>query len=462
VEDALSAQPETAYHAPPPQGLYGRLLKLALPIMGANLMQMLYNLVDTFFLGRIGAAAVNAPTISFNIVMFLAVFGVGFGTAGTTLIAQSKGKGDRDRVDFYLGQLALLTLVLSVTVAVLGLSLHHPIMVAMQVPAESFEYTRQYLTIIFAGIPLMFGAFFFQAALQGIGNSVTPFVIQFVTVILNIAIDPIFIFGLGPVPRMEVAGAAYATVLCKGIAAVAGLAILIRGRRGMKLRLRNMRPDPATARRFVDIGLPASLGQGFSAFGFTVLQGVVNSFGAAVVAAFGVGNRIINMFIMPAGGMSRATAALVGQSLGAKDRRTAIKVVRMAGGTILAFIGIAMFLLFFWGSSFVRFFVDEPEVVAHGAVLFRIVSPSVVLFALYMVIVGAFEGGGDTKPVMFLHAGRLWGVRVPLAFGLAVGLGLGPPGIWIAMLASNLVVAVIGFGLLKSGRWTRKIDPDTL
>lgn len=442
--------------------LYRNLLKLALPIMGANLMQMLYNLADTFFLGRIGAAAVNAPIISFNIIFFLAVFGVGFGTAGTTLIAQSKGKGDQQRVEFYLGQLAVFIFGIAVLVGVVGLAVHMPLLRLLNVPEQSFEFTRQYLTIIFAGIPFMFGAFFFQAAMQGIGDGVTPFIIQFATVILNIAIDPVFIFGWGPIPRMEVAGAAYATILSKAIATIAGVYILSRGRRGMKLRLSNMRPRMESARLFVGIGMPASLGQGISAFGFTVLQGVVNSFGAAVVAAFGVANRIISLVNMPAIGMSRATASLVGQSLGARDTERAKRIVRMSGLTIFGFVGVGMIFAFFYGNLLVRFFVDDPEVIGHGAILFRIVSPSVVLFALFTVILGAFEGGGDTKPVLLMHTVRLWGIRVPLAFLLAVRLGFGPPGIWISMFVSNLVIASAGFLLLRTGRWMHKIDPDTL
>ncbi|MFW6234396.1 MAG: MATE family efflux transporter, partial [Spirochaetota bacterium] len=384
------------------------------------------------------------------------------GTAGTTLIAQSKGKGDQERVEFYLGQLAVFIFGIAFLVGIVGLLVHEPLLRLLNVPDESFEYTRQYLTITFAGIPFMFGAFFFQAAMQGIGDGVTPFLIQFSTVLFNIAIDPIFIFGWGPIPRMEVAGAAYATIISKGIATVIGVYILARGRRGMRLRLSSMKPQMESARLFVGIGMPASLGQGISAFGFTVLQGVVNSFGASVVAAFGVANRIISLVNMPAIGMSRATASLVGQSLGARDPERAKRIVRMSGLTIFGFVGIGMIFAFFYGNLLVRFFVDDAEVIGHGAILFRIVSPSVVLFALFTVILGAFEGGGDTKPVLVMHAARLWGIRVPLAVLLAVRMGMGPTGIWISMFVSNLVIAVAGFLLLRTERWMHKIDPDKL
>jgi Na+-driven multidrug efflux pump len=193
-----------------------------------------------------------------------------------------------------------------------------------------------------------------------------------------------------------------------------------------------------------------------------VLQGVVNTFGTAVVAAFGVGNRIIGLFNMPALGFSQATTSLVGQQLGAKRKDRAVTVVKQSVVTVTVFIVVGMTLTFFFGSSFVRFFIDDPEVIQHGATMFRVISMSVVLFAMFTVAVGAFQGGGDTKPVMYLNIGRLWGLRLPVAYLLAIVLHMGPNGIWWAMFVSNLVTAVVGFAILKRGRWLHKINPDTL
>jgi putative MATE family efflux protein len=223
-----------------------------------------------------------------------------------------------------------------------------------------------------------------------------------------------------------------------------------------------MVPTKKALRLITRIGLPASIGQGMSALGFTVLQGVVNSFGTAVVAAFGIGNRMIGLFNMPAMGFSRATAALVGQSLGAKDRVRARLVVRQSVLTIAVFISLCMVFVFFWGSSFIRFFIDDAEVIGHGVRLLRTVSLSAVLFALFIVITGAFQGGGDTKPVMYLNAARLWVFRVPLAYLLGYTFRQGPQGIWLAMFLSNLAVAAIGFYLLRTGRWMHKLNPDEL
>lgn len=442
--------------------LYRSLVTLALPIMLNNLLQMLYNLVDAFFLGRVSAAALSAPTISFTMIFFLVVFGMSFSMAGTTLIAQSKGRGDMERANFYAGQTTVLVMSLSVVIGVVGLLATPTLLRVMQVPQESLEYTRVYMTIIFAGMPFMFIGFVHRAVLQGVGDSVTPLIVQVITIGLNVILDPILIFGLGPFPRMEVAGAAVATVFSRFVGAVVAVIMLSRGVRGIRVRAADLRPDRAAFKRLASIGLPASIGQAVPAFGFTVLQAIVNTLGTAVVAAFGVGNRIVSLFNMPAIGFSQATTSIVGQRLGAKRKDQAVTAVKQSVLTVGVFITTGMALAFFFGASFVRFFVDDPEVIAYGAELFRILSPSVVIFALFTVTVGAFQGGGDTKPVMVLNVTRLWGIRVPLAYLLVLAFSWGPSGVWWAMFASNLITATAGFYWLSRGRWLHKIDPDTL
>jgi putative MATE family efflux protein len=442
----------------PTRTITPRLWKLAVPIMLTNLLQMAYNLVDTWFLGRIGAAAVSAPAIAFNFIFFLAVFGIGFSMAGTTLVAQAKGAGDTDRIDFYASQTVTIVATIGIVIGVIGFFTTIPLLRLLNAPADAFDYARIYMQIVFSGIPLMFFFFVMQALMHGMGDSITPLKIQLVTVVLNLVLDPIFIFGFGPIPRMEVAGAATATVISRSATAILSLVVLLRGARGLRVRRVYLAPDRRAIRQFLEIGFPASLGQGISALGFTVLQGIVNGFGVAVIAAFGIANRIIGLFNMPAIGLSKATATIVGQELGADRPDGARHTVRTSVLMMLGMIVPAMTFTFFFGNSLVRFFVDDPEVIRHGATLFKIVSVSVVPFTLFTVINGAFEGGGVTRPVMVLNVLRLWGLRVPIAAALTSVAVLGPNGIWIAMFISNVATATIGFLWLRRGTWLRKIE----
>ena len=441
------------------QVTYKSLLQLALPIMAANLLQTLYNLADTYFLGKLGTEAVTAPSISFNLIFFLIVFGNGFALAGTTMISQAKGRGDQAAVDFYGAQMFLILTGISVGIMIFGLLTTDFLLKLLQVPAGlTYTYTRSYMRIIFLGMPFMFIAFVLRGALQGIGNSVTPMKIQLVTVLVNVVLDVLLIFGFGPIPAMGVAGAAYATVLSRVIASAIALKLLIKGDKGIKLRASALVYDKDTFRTFIRIGLPSSLGQGISALGFTALQGVVNSFGPAVIAAFGIGGRIIALFNMPGQGISQAVAVTVGQNLGKKDRMAAKQSVYKGLLLIGVFITTGMTLTFFFGNYFVKFFVDDPDVILYGAQLFRIVSVSVIFFSLYTVLNGAFNGGGDTKPVMVLSIIRLWGIRVPFAWLFAVVLGFGPGGIWWGMFFSNFVVACITFLLFRTNRWQQTLQ----
>lgn len=443
--------------------LYSSLMRLALPMMGANLLQTLYNLADTYFLGKLGKEAVSAPSISFNLTFFLIVFGTGFTAAGTTLIAQAKGKGEHDKVNFYVGQTFTILLVVSLVIMVTGLLLTDLFLRLLQVPEGlTYTYTETYMRIIFSGMPFMFISFSFAGILQGIGDSMTPLCIQLVTVCVNILLDIVLIFGLGPIEPLGVAGAAYATIISRAISSAIAIYLLSHRYRGLELTLRKMRPHKEAWKRIISIGLPSSLGQGISALGFTTLQGIVNTFGPAVIAAFGVSGKLIALFNMPGQGISQATAVLVGQSIGAREHERAVKTVLYALLTIAVFIVSGMSMTFFYGSRFIRFFVDDPEVISYGASLFRVVSVSVVFFSLFTVLVGAFQGGGDTKPIMVLQIFRLWGIRVPVAYLLAVTLAMGPTGIWWAMFLSNFVVSFLMFFLFRTGRWKYRIDPDSL
>ncbi|MFP4363628.1 MAG: MATE family efflux transporter [Spirochaetia bacterium] len=428
--------------------------------MAGNLIQTVYNLTDTFFLGKLGTEYVSAPAISFPVLMFLIVFGMGIAMAGTTLIAQSKGKQDQKKIDFYLGQMTSFMIIVGVFLSVIGLVLSGPLLRLLHTPDVVFPHAAGYMRIIFAGIPFMFGFFIMQAAMQGIGKTMVPLVVQTASVFINIPLDALLIFGWGPVPGLAVEGAAIATVISRALASLAAFIILIQGKYGMVLTAGNLLPKKNALKLFIKIGLPASVGQGLSSLGFAVLQGVVNLFGTPVIAAFGVGNRLLSVFNMPSMGVGRAVTALVGERLGAGDRDGAMRTVRVGIATVFSILVPGMLFMFFFGGDVIKFFVDDPEAIRWGAILFQIVAPSVVLFGGFMILTGAFQGAGDSKPVMYLNIARLWGVRVPLAYVLALGASLGPIGIWIAMFISNFTASVAGFIYYKKEIWMEALGSD--
>ena len=431
-------------------------MRLSLPIMTSNLLQTLYNMADAYFLGKLGKEAISAPSITMNISNFIIVFGAAFSIAGTTMLSQAYGanRENRQRLDFLASQIFLMNVVMSLIVTLAGVLLTRPLLYLLQVPSGlTYDYTLQYMTITFLTMPFLFGDFILRGILQGIGNSLTPLFVQSFAVLLNVILDPLLIFGWGPIPAMSVSGAAWATLIARALSCTVSMVILFKGVKGITVKPRLLKPERGTLTIMTRIGLPSSIGQSVSSLGFAVIQGVVNSFGPAVIAAFGVGNRIQSLFNMPAQGISQGTAVLVGKYLGSRNGEDATKVAR--SGLLISgiFISSGMALVLIFGEHVIRFFVDDPDVIFHGVRMFRYTSVGVVCFALYTVVLGAFQGGGMTRPVMLMNIVRLWGIRVPLCYLLPIAFGMGEQGIWLAMLLSNLLVTLWSFHLFAKGSW---------
>ncbi|GAB1433019.1 MATE family efflux transporter [Spirochaetota bacterium] len=433
-------------------------MHLAFPIMIGSIVETFYNLTDAFFLGKLGSAQVGAPSISFNIVFFLTVFGVGLSNAGMTLVSQSKGRGNDNKADHFMNQTVSLLTFVSVFLAILGTLLSSGLLKLLATPQEVYVFALPYMRIVFLGLPFSFVYFSFQASFTAIGDAAGPIKVHLLAVILNVILDPLLIYGFGSWPGWGVSGAAIATVLSQFVGALLSVIVMMRGRSGLKLALRKMRPDMDSWKLLGKIGMPASLGQGLSAFGFTVLQGVVNFFGTSAIAAFGVGNRIMHLFDIPTQGLSGATASLVGRFLGAKDQKSSMTVVNAALILVLILEIPLLTLAYFYGGGLVKLFVNDPEAIRLGTIMFQVVSPSLLAFGLFFALSGAFQGAGDTKIILALAVLRLWFIRVPLAYYLAFRTGFGVLSIWIAMFASNFITAIIGFLYYKQGKWRHALS----
>jgi putative MATE family efflux protein len=335
--------------------------------MASHLLQTLYNLADAFWLGKLGREALVAPTVSMNVVFVATALAMGLGAAGTTLVSQYRGAGRWDLAERAGGQTFILLAFVSLLLGLLGFVSTPWLLSILNTPSDSAVQTGVYMRWVFAGLPLMFPFFVYQGISTGLGNTMGPMQVNLITVLMNAALDPLFIFGAGPVPAMGVAGAAAATVLSYFTASLAGTIRLFRGNGGFRLSRRTLKPDRETLGRILSIGLPISFGQAGTSLGFTVMMGIVNSFGSAATAAFGVGNRIIHLALVPSMGLSQANAASVGQCLGAgmpgRAQRSTVSALVMAG-IILLPVTIPMF---FFGDSIAMVFVDDHAVIKSPA-----------------------------------------------------------------------------------------------
>jgi len=432
------------------------LLAVAWPVSVSFLVQTLYNLIDAYWLGKLGKTALVAPTITMNIVFVGIALAMGLGQAGTTLVSQYKGAGRPGAMGRAAGQSMLLQMVAGSLFAGLGLFFAVPLLHLLQTPVDAFDDSLVYLRWILTGVPLMFLFHTYQSIFFGLGDTVSPMRVNIISVAVNVVLDPILIFGWGPVPAMGVAGAAVATVIARCLASLLAMRELLFGR-GFRIRWHNLRWDREMLLKLLRVGLPLSVGQTATSLGFTLLIGIVNGFGSSVTAAFGVGYRVIMMVSVPAMALGQANATAVGQNLGAGLADRAALSVRRSAALITVILLPLTTLTFFFGGSVTHWFIADPEVVAYGRALFRITSFSVFLFSLILVLFGAFQGAGKTVPVMVVNSGRLWLIRIPTTLLLMRLTDLGPSSIWWAMNLSNVIAGTVAFIWFLRGGWREPV-----
>ena len=430
------------------------LLKLAWPMMITQVIQTLYNVVDAFWLGKLGKVVFSAPTVSFPIIFTFMSLAFGLSNSGIALVSQSVGSGRLREAERFAMQTVVISLITSLILAVVGYSFSGVILDVLGIGYPIKPEAEKYLKVIFLGMPFSFLMFTTAAIIRGWGNTVFTMKINSISIFLNIVLDPFMIFGIG-FPRMEVAGAAWATVISRGVATYFSLRLLLKGSMGFKLHLSDAKPDPKAVKKIFRIGIPGAVGQAITASGFAVIMGMISRFGPAVVSSFGVGNRITSMLSMIGVSMSGAVSTMVGQFLGAGDEAGVDRTVRWGFLETFSIVGTMAILLFFFGAEVTRFFVDDPEVIELGKTYFKFVSPSVPLFTMVSIVMGAFQGAGKTLYIAFINIVRLWGIRVPLVKTLSEFYGY--KGVFLAMTVSNGLALLLGYTMMKLLKWKVKI-----
>ncbi|WP_276273317.1 MATE family efflux transporter [Haloarcula litorea] len=464
-------------------GLLWPLLTLAAPLVATQLLQTLYNVADTFWVGRLGSDAVSALSFSWPIVFLLVSVGGGMTAAGTILVSQNTGAEKDGRVSHVAGQTLVFVTGLSVAISVVGY-LVAPSLLALvgTTPGTAIhEMAVTYTRYVFLGLWFMLGFFVFQALLRGWGDTKTPMYLMVGSVALNVVVDPVAILGFADNPLfawlglewlaadalaatgftgLGVEGAAIATVGSRGLAAAVGLWLLFSGRVGIELSAADLRPELATVRRIVDVGAPLSVEQSTQALSVAVMTALVALVGSDAVAAYGVGSRFTSLVWLPMVGMGMAVETVVGQNLGAGKRGRARRTVLLASAILVAAFLAAAALTVAFAPAIVGVFVTgegAAAVVGYGTDFLRIVAPTWAVMAGFHMMNGAFHGAGSTRLSMALGLLAMWGFRAVAAAVLVVGLDMGALGAWYGIAASNVVATVAAAVFFLRGRWLEDV-----
>jgi len=433
------------------------MLVLAWPVMVSNALQALYNLIDAFWLGKLSTEALSAPTVAWPVIFTFMSLGIGFQIAGSAIVAQYTGAGDREGADRAGTQVFSFLFLLSALAGAVGWGAAPAILRLMGTPSEIYPLAVSYLRIVSAGFPLMFGTFAFTGLLMGVGDTRTPMYLMGTSVVANAVMDPFLIFGWGPFPELGVAGAALATVISRGVAACVGVWLLSTGKVGVRLRARWLLPRWHEIARILRVGTPNAVDHMATSLGFVVLMGLVAGFGTVVVAAYGIGQRIIHFLNVAIWGATTALLTMVGQNLGAGQFDRAEEIAHRGIRSTVAFLCVVSVAAFLLREPLYRVFIGDSAVIAEGKRFLGIFGFSVPFFGLFAATSSVFRGAGNTVPPMVFSVARLWGLRIFSSWALGYALGLGPLGLWIGMSLSNYLGGLGLYLWLLRGTWKRRL-----
>jgi putative MATE family efflux protein len=434
------------------------LIRLAIPITLGNLLQTGYQLTDAFWVGRLGAAAVAAVSISFPVTFLVIALGAGLGIAGATLSAQYMGAGRQDMVNHVAAQTMMMVTITSAVLGAAGYVMAPHLLDLMGVAPDVYAGALGFMRVSFVGIIFVFAYGMFQALMRGVGETRTPLMIVSGTVLLNFLLDPLFIFGWGPLPPQGVMGAALATLATQGLAALLGITIFLRGRHGIQLSWRGFRPDPVYIKRAFFLGLPGSIELATRGLGPMLLSFLVASFGTVTLAGYGVGSNILQFVTIPAWGMSQAVSTLVSQNMGARNLTRASRVTYLgagAGFVVLSLVGLLAYVL---APALVAFFVPRaPDVIAEGARFIRIMCLAWGGIGVQLCVLSAFRASGNMLAAMVIALVSQFMLQFPLAYILSKHTSLQADGIWWSFPITTIVVALVSLCWFAQGGWKKTV-----
>jgi putative MATE family efflux protein len=434
------------------------LFMLSWPIMATHFFQIAYNLIDTVWLAKVSVEAVAAPTLAWPMVFLLISVAGGLSVAGVALVSQYVGAKEEKEVKKSAGQVITLLTIVGVIVSMLGILASDSILQFIGAEQKVLDLASPYIKIIFASMPWMFIVMSYSFILRGWGDTRTPMYISALSVGLNIILDPIMIFGVeGLIPSMGVTGAAVATFISRTVGGLLVLYLLFNSKKTLSISRSDLKVEKAKAKQIFRIGIPASVGQALVSFGFVVMVMFVARAGTDVIAAYGIGTRVINIIFVIIGGLTGAAVSMIGQNLGAGKPDRAVKTLRRTILSAMLILFVCTLTFFVFRAEIYGLFIDDPDVIYEGGIYLTIFGLSTMFFGVYASSLSAFQGAGQTVPTMILGFVRLWLMRIPFSFLLAFHLGYGVEGLWWGMAISNVTSAAAALAWASLGKWKKAV-----
>jgi putative MATE family efflux protein len=429
---------------------------LAIPMILEMALESVFAVVDVFFVASLGASAVATVGITESIITLVYAIAIGLAMGTTAMVARRVGeKNPRDAADTAV-QAVIVAIVSSIPIALVGIFLSKKVLALMGADAWSIEHGYRYTVWMLGGNVIIMLIFVCNAIFRGAGDAAAAMRVLWVANGINILLDPALIRGWGPFPEMGIEGAAVATNIGRAIGVAMQMFILLRGAKHIRVLASQLRLNAAVMWRLVRVSL-GGIGQLIIATSSWVgLVRIMATFGSEALAGYTIAVRIIMFTFMPAWGLSNAAATLVGQNLGAKQPERAERSVWMVGWANMALLGLVGIGYVLLNQPLLRIFTFEPGVVAAGAECLRTVSYGYLFYAWGMVMTQAFNGAGDTMTPTRLNFVFFWLVEIPLAYLLALKLGVGKAGVYWSIVISESLLGLASIWIFRRGAWKQR------
>ncbi|MEW4922755.1 MATE family efflux transporter [Algibacter sp. 2305UL17-15] len=428
---------------------------LSIPMILEMLMESIFALVDIMYVSQVSVNAVATIGLTESVITLVYAVAIGLSMAATAIVARRTGEKDLKGASNAAVQVIFLGTFLSIIISILGIIYPKEILGLMggepDLIAEGYGYTK----ILLGGNITIMLLFLINAIFRGAGNASVAMWTLVLSNGLNIVLDPIFIFGFGPVPAFGVEGAAIATTIGRGTAVVFQLGILFFGFSKIKIGISNLVLRIGVMLNLIRVSL-GGIGQfliGTSSWVF--LMRIMSEFGSEVLAGYTIAIRVMMFTLMPAWGMSNAAATLVGQNLGAKKPERAEQSVWKTGKYCAIFMGMVSIIYLVFAPQIIVLFNDTPDVVKYGGLCLRVLAAGYVFYAYGMVVINAFNGAGDTKTPTYINFFCFWILQLPFAYVMAISLGFGPSGVFWAITLAEILIAIVAIIWFKKGNWKK-------
>lgn len=429
------------------------IFMLSIPMILEMVMESLFAVVDVFFVSRVSTDAVATIGLTESVVLLIYAVGIGLSMATTAMVARRTGEKKYKEAADAGFQAILISIIVSIFTGILGIIFAKDILRLMGGSESLIEAGYGYTMILIGGNITIMLLFLINAIFRGAGEASVAMRALWLSNGLNIVLDPIFIFGFGPVPAMGVQGAAIATTIGRGI----GVCYQVYNLRSVKNIIRitweNIKLKLDVIVRLLKVSA-GGIGQFLiDTASWIVLVRIISEFGSDAVAGYTIAFRIIIFTILPSWGMANAAATLVGQNLGAGKPERAEKSVWKTAFFNMVFLAFIALIFGIWAESFIGIFSSENEVIRQGTISLRIICFGYIFFAHGMVIGQAYNGAGDTRTPTIVNFFCFWLFQLPLAYLLALMLDMGPSGVYITITTANSLLAVVFIILFRRGRW---------